>query len=67
LRLQVLEAVMKTFGNLLGGSICATLLLGACAGSVMPYENLNGRQVRGLPIEAPMPPEPVAPGPEMPS
>lgn len=63
---QVLEAVMTRIGNLLGGAICA-VLLGACAGGVTPYENLNGRQVRGLPKEAPMPPQPDAAGPEMPS
>ena len=56
---------MKTIGNLFGGAICAALL-GACAGGVTPYENLNGRQVRGTPKEAPTP-APEAPAHQKPS
>jgi len=56
---------MKTIGNLFGGVICAALL-GACAGGVTPYENMNGRQVRGIPKEA-LTPAPEAPVPQKPS
>lgn len=62
---------MKTIAGLSAGAVCA-LLLGACTGAAMPYENLNGRQLRGLPMEAPpedvaAPPQAEDPGAGMPS
>ncbi len=56
---------MKKIANLFGGAILAAFL-GACAGGATPYENMNGRQVRGLPKEAPTP-APEAPVPQKPS